>query len=193
MTMLPIAPLMIEHRLIEKMIGLMARETERIRSNIAFSPEFAFVEFRFIDAAVDFIRTYADEVHHGKEEDILFAALESKPLAPEHLATMQQLVQDHAWGRQTTARLVTAQKKYFQGETAALNDLLENLTVLVEFYPRHIAVEDQDFFLPAMAYFSQAEKDAMLARMSDFDRTAIHRRYEKVVADWSARGCKCHL
>ena len=29
----------------------------------------------FIDTAVDFIRTYADRCHHGKEEDLLFKAL----------------------------------------------------------------------------------------------------------------------
>ena len=82
--MLPIGPLMIEHRLIEKMIRLMDREIVRIRENITVSPQFAFVDSRFIDAAVDFIRTYADQVHHGKEEDILFAALQEKPLSPEH-------------------------------------------------------------------------------------------------------------
>lgn len=191
--MLPIAPLMIEHRLIGKMIRLMTQETDRLKGNMAVSPDFAFVEPRFLNAAVDFLRTYADQVHHGKEEDILFAALKSKPLTPEHLATMQQLMQDHVQGREITARLVAAQKKVLQGETAALDDLLASLTALVHFYPRHIATEDQDFFLPVMAYFSPGEKEAMLARMHDFDRTVIHRKYEKVVADWEASGCKCHL
>ena len=41
-------------------------------------PEFAFVDPVFIDTAVDFIHTYADRCHHGKEEDILFKALAAK-------------------------------------------------------------------------------------------------------------------
>ncbi len=36
--MLPIGPLMIEHRLIEKMIRLMDQEIARIRENITVSP-----------------------------------------------------------------------------------------------------------------------------------------------------------
>jgi len=35
----------------------------------------------FIDTAVDFIRTYADRCHHGKEEDIRFRELKKKPIA----------------------------------------------------------------------------------------------------------------
>jgi hypothetical protein len=63
----------------------------------------------------------------------------------------------------------------------------------VEFYPCHIAREDQQFFLPVMEYFSKMEKDALLARMYDFDRDLIHVKYQKIVTDWEASGCKCHL
>jgi hemerythrin-like domain-containing protein len=191
--MLPIGPLMIEHRLIERMIRLMSQEISRIGENVKFSQEFAFVDAKFIDAAVDFMRTYADQVHHGKEEDILFAALEDKPLSPEHRQIMRELQEDHKKGRQITAELMTHKDNYLAGKMAALNQLLENLTHLVEFYPRHIEKEDQHFFLPVMAYFSVEEKAAMLARMSAFDQEFIHARYKKVLADWEAGGCKCHL
>jgi hemerythrin-like domain-containing protein len=191
--MLPIGPLMIEHRLIEKMIRLMNREIVRIRENIAVNPQFAFVDSRFIDAAVDFIRTYADQIHHGKEEDILFTALQEKPLSPEHRQIVQELQEDHKWGRQTTAHLMAAKDKFVQGRSESLTHVLEFMTALVEFYPRHIEKEDKHFFLPVMAYFSREEKDALLARMEEFDRGFIQAKYQKLVADWEACGCKCHL
>jgi hemerythrin-like domain-containing protein len=191
--MLPIGPLMIEHRLIEKMIRLMAQETTRIRENSTVSPQFAFVDSKFIDTAVDFIRTYADQVHHGKEEDILFTALQEKPLSPEHAKIMQELRQDHEWSRQTTASLVAAKEKYVKGRSESLADVLEFMSALVEFYPRHIAKEDHHFFLPIMEYFSQEEKDALLARMNDFDKKFNLAKYQKMVTDWEESGCKCHL
>jgi hypothetical protein len=46
--MQPIAPLMIEHRLIERMVHLMRQDLERIRANILVDPEFAFVDPVFI-------------------------------------------------------------------------------------------------------------------------------------------------
>jgi hemerythrin-like domain-containing protein len=132
--MLPIGPLMIEHRSIEKMIRLMDRETSRIRENILVSPQFAFVESKFIDAAVDFIRTYADEVHHGKEENILFTALKGKPLSREHRQIMQELQDEHTWGRQTTASLIVAKERYVRGQSEALTEILDNMASLVEFF-----------------------------------------------------------
>lgn len=191
--MLPIGPLMIEHRLIERMIRLLAQETTRIKENMLVSPQFAFVDAKFINAAVDVIRTYADEVHHGKEEHILFAALEHKPLSPEDRRIMTELVGEHRQGRQSTAGLVAATDKYVAGQKEALTEILEHMSFLADFYPRHIDKEDKHFFLPVMNYFSPEEKGALLARMNEFDQKFIHTRYQKIVAGWEASGCKCHL
>jgi hemerythrin-like domain-containing protein len=43
----------------------------------------------FIDSLVDVIRTYADENHHGKEEDILFSARYLQYLSIEHAIPRQ--------------------------------------------------------------------------------------------------------
>lgn len=61
-------PIMIEHRLIERMISVVKRTLTKITSAEEVDPV-------FIDTAVDFIRIYADRTHHGKEEDILFREL----------------------------------------------------------------------------------------------------------------------
>jgi hemerythrin-like domain-containing protein len=191
--MLPVAPLMIEHRLIEKMIRLMDQETIRLRENIGVSPDFAFVEGKFIEAVVDFIRNYADEIHHGKEEKILFAALAGKPLSREHRRIVQELQDEHVWGRQTTASLLTAKERYVARGGEALTEILDTMAALVTFYPRHIEKEDRHFFLQVMEYFSQEEKEELLTRMNEFDREFTPGKYQKIVADWEACGCKCHL
>jgi hemerythrin-like domain-containing protein len=189
--MLPIGPLMIEHRLIERMLALMGAELTRIKDNVAVDPEFAFVDPVFIDTAVDFIRTYADRCHHGKEEDILFAELAKKDLSPEHRRTMEELIQEHAWARETTASLVRAKEGYLLEKPGALNELLQHLEQLVEFYPKHIEKEDKHFFMPCMAYFSDAEKAEMLRRMMEFDQKQIHEKYRSVVEGIESRkACK---
>ncbi len=191
--MLPIAPLMIEHRLIERMIRLMAQEQDRLQANIAVSPEFAFVEPRFLQAAVSFLRDYADACHHGKEEEILFAALQAKPLSPAHRRILQQLQAEHRWGREATQRLAFATQRFLQGQEEAVTDILTGLEALVTFYPAHIAAEDQEFFLPVLAYFSPAEQAALLQQMQIFDQDRDMAHYEALVAAWEAQGCKCHL
>ena len=66
------APLMIEHRLIERMLTVVGHALTLAEQTGSINP-------LFVDLAVDFI-TYADRTHHGKEEDILFKTLESKNL-----------------------------------------------------------------------------------------------------------------
>jgi hemerythrin-like domain-containing protein len=189
--MQPIGPLMIEHRLIERLLNLMAREFKRIKDNSEVDPEFAFVDPGFIDTAVDFIRTYADRCHHGKEEDLLFAALAAKDLSPEHRQTMEELTQEHGWAREATASLIQAKEAYLLEKPGALDDLMEQLGKLIDFYPRHIDKEDRHFFIPCMGYFSQAEQADLLARMHEFDRQLIHEKYRGVVESMEQRrGCK---
>jgi hemerythrin-like domain-containing protein len=135
----------------------------------------------FIDMAVDFIRTYADRCHHGKEEDILFRDLAKKVLSEEHKRIMRELLEDHRWGRETTARLVKANEDYRHGEAEASSTILECVKALVDFYPKHIEKEDRHFFIPVMEYFSKEQKDAMLEEENEFDRNLIHERYKAVV------------
>ncbi len=180
--MQPIGPLMIEHRLIERMVALMRQELERIRANIAVDPEFAFVDPVFIDTAVDFLRIYADRCHHGKEEDILFMELDAKDLDPELKKTMGGLIEDHVQAREYTKELVKAKENYLRQEPDAVNQILSYLDKLTAMYPKHINTEDQHFFIPCMKYFTAAEKDAMLEKMWEFDRKMIHERYEGVVS-----------
>ncbi|MEE8582472.1 MAG: hemerythrin domain-containing protein [Dehalococcoidales bacterium] len=174
--MKPIGPLMREHRLIERMVKQLEAELGRINASQRCEPS-------FIDIAVDFFRIYADRTHHGKEEDILFAALARKRLAKEHRETMEGLIADHVFARKTVGRLVAAKEKYVSGSTASMADITDCITELVKLYPRHIEKEDEHFFYPSMEYFNRREQDEMLDRFWEFDRTMVHTKYQKVLAD----------
>jgi len=179
--MQPIGPLMTEHRLIERLVSLIQQELERIQSNVAVDPEFAFVDPVFIDLAVDFLQTYADRCHHGKEEEIFFAALRQKPLRPEHLKLMAELEQEHVQAREATAQLLQAKIAYLRQEEDAVGRVLAQLGLLAALYPGHIAKEDQEFFFPCLDYFTPAERAEILQRMYDFDRSMIHEKYRGIV------------
>jgi hemerythrin-like domain-containing protein len=172
--MLPIGPLMIEHRLIERMIKGMRHALLRGEEKKKIDP-------RFIETATDFIRAYADRCHHGKEEDILFRELKKKKIASEHQTVMEELIEDHKRGRQVTARLVEANSRYRNGDEGALSAILECVRTLIGFYPKHI--ENKNFFLPIMGYFSKEEKEAMLMEGYRFDADLLHEEYEKIVKE----------
>jgi len=167
-------PLMIEHRLIERMLTI-------IKNGLAQVVETQKIDPLFVDKAVDFIRTYADRTHHGKEEDILFRDLNNKGLSEVDRRVMNELIKEHVFGRSTTKALVEANTRYRNGDSSALGDVARHLHTLVDFYPKHIEKEDKVFFPASRGYFSEAEDKAMLAEFWDFDQKMIHEKYESVV------------
>lgn len=175
--MMPIAPLMIEHRLIERMVKLMKRE-------LAIIEETGQVRTGFIDKAVDFIKTYADRCHHGKEEDILFRELQAKQISDLHRQIVDELIQDHVHGRLLTGKIIQARQRCMDGNEEGIANLIEPLRALSDFYPQHIEKEDRHFFIPCMDYFSKTEQETMLSKFLEFDRKLFHEKYKGIVEEY---------
>jgi hemerythrin-like domain-containing protein len=167
--------LMKEHRLIERMLSVIKDAIVKIKSKHKVDPV-------FVDIAVDFIRMYADRTHHGKEEDILFRDLKKRTLSSNDQRIMNELIEEHVFGRQTTKALIEANTRYRNGEKTALADISEKLETLIEFYPKHIEKEDKVFFPASRAYITDEEDQAMLAEFWEFDRKMIHEKYKSVVS-----------
>jgi hemerythrin-like domain-containing protein len=148
--MKPIGPLMIEHRLIERMVRLFDNELREMKSA-------ADVDTDLLAAGVDFFRTYADRTHHGKEEGILFRELADKPLTDEDRRMMEGLIEDHVQMREAVKRLSAANERHIHGADAR-TEIMHEIDRLVTLYPLHIRKEDKQFFLPAVGYLSQAEQ-----------------------------------
>jgi hemerythrin-like domain-containing protein len=166
--------LMIEHRLIERMIHQIQKVLKHIDATNEVDP-------LFIDIAIDFIRTYADRTHHGKEEDILFRDLTKKELSNDDIRVMNELIEEHIFGRVTTKKLIEANSRYRSGDKMALIDITDHLQTLVDFYPKHIEKEDKIFFPATRAYFSELDDQAMLDEFWEFDKKMIHEKYKSVV------------
>jgi hemerythrin-like domain-containing protein len=173
-------PLMIEHRLIERMLSVIRKTLSETEARHKIDPV-------FVDTAVDFIQVYADRTHHGKEEDILFRALKNKQLTAEDRQIMEELIEEHVFGRQTTKALVEANTRYRNGDPTALADIAANLQTLTAFYPKHIEKEDKVFFPSSRDYFTDDEDQAMLAAFREFDRSMIHEKYELLVDQFEKR------
>lgn len=171
--MMPIGPLMVEHRVIEKILELMRRQSVQIEKTKS-------VESGFIEVVVDFFRIYADRCHHGKEEDILFRELGKKKLTSDHQKMMQQLIEEHVYARKTVTKLENANEKCVKEDSQAI-DVSKILTELVNFYPVHIEKEDKQFFFPCMEYFKEQEQEDMLQEFWNFDRKMIHEKYRNLV------------
>lgn len=172
--MMPIGPLMIEHRLIERVIKVLPEISKRMTDRGELEPS-------LIDTTVDFIRMYADRTHHGKEEEILFRDLSKRNLTEEDHRLMGALVDEHVYARRTVKELVAAKESHLKGDKGALATLVNKMEGLFNLYPEHIRKEDRVFFPASMKYFSREEQEVMLKEMWEFDRGMIHEKYKSVV------------
>ncbi len=175
--MKPIGPLMKEHRLIERIIALLSEELRRITGENRVDVEVLIV-------AIDFIRTYADRTHHGKEEDILFKALVAKKtLSQEHRRMIEELIEEHACARKMTSRLADATEDYVNGNAQSSKEIAGCIKKLTDLYPTHIEKEDRHFFFPILEYLTKQEQYDMLGEFWEFDRKLIHEKYETLVQE----------
>ena len=174
--MKPLDMLLGEHRLIEQIVPLINVEVKKAGENKK-------IPVAFIESAVDFFKTYADRTHEGKEEHILFKALKQKSLLKEHAAQMEALINDHIYARKTVINLMSSNERHGTGDWNASREVIENLRILADFYPKHIAKEDKTFFPLAMGYFSEKELDEMLVGFYEHDRQMIHEKYRKLMDD----------
>lgn len=172
--MMPVGPLMIEHRLIERMLKVFAGRIDRLQGNS--NPDLAF-----IDDVVDFIRTYADQCHHGKEEDILFREILKKPLPIDLKSITKDLMDEHIQARGMVGALIKAKEDFVNGESTAMGRIVSLGRELIAFYPVHIEKEDKHYFIPCMEYFTPEEQAAMLHEFEEFERQLIHKKYRHLV------------
>ena len=170
--MKPRGLLMIEHRLIEKVLSVVQQKALSMME-MDYHPA-------FVETIVDFIKTYADRTHHGKEEDILFAALAKKKLDDDHLCIMKELIDEHQKARSKTKEIVELNEKFKNGDRRVVPAITTAMIWLAGFYPAHIRKEDALFFPGTESYFQQDELDGLLGRFYEFDRMMIHEKYQKM-------------
>jgi hemerythrin-like domain-containing protein len=172
--MKPIGILMREHRIIERMLALLGTEKESMKVT-------GKIHIDFLTATVDFFRMYSDKIHHGKEEDILFHRLSTKPLSIEHRRTISQLMDDHMTARSFIRTLDGARDRYIHNSPGAILEIIGTIERMQMLYTAHIETEDKHFFYPAMDYFSDEERAQMIQDFFEYDQTVNKEKYESMV------------
>jgi hemerythrin-like domain-containing protein len=164
--------LMQEHQVIGRTIRIFEAEIEKIKEGHRVNPV-------AMDISIDFVRIYTDQVHQGKEENILFRELGKKDLSPEHAKMIEELNEEHKYSRSIVSRWLGANERYFQGEDTS-GEIIDRLAELTLFYPQHIEKENEYFFNIFSKYLPQEEQDKLIKEFGEFDKNILHWKYRKV-------------
>jgi len=163
----PVKILIEEHTTIEKMIEFL--------TFLYLNPK--KIKLAAFDMIIDFLSTYVDKCHHGKEEKILFQRLKNKNLSKEDENLMNELIEEHKLGRKLVSELI---KNITSKDLMKIKETLLKITTL---YTLHIEKENKRFFYPAFNYFTEQEREKILQEFILVDEDLIHQKYLQIVEE----------
>lgn len=155
----PIKELGQEHFHILQMIGVIRPVVQKLKSGEAVAKD-------HLQKIADFIVNYADKLHHGKEEAILFVELEKRQGV--NLALVNELVGEHGTGRDLIGGLKAALGKYEPGKPEAYH-VATSLSHYGELIKEHIRKEN-GLFAQAMEMLSKEEQAKMVVRFAGLEK-----------------------
>jgi hemerythrin-like domain-containing protein len=153
----PIQELKTEHRAIERALTLLESIAEEIEKGTAQE-----------DARrmLDFLKTFADTCHHGKEERVLFPGLEKAGVSKEG-GPIGVMLREHDQGRGHIRSMAGALSGLAAGNPNARELFRQHAGAYAALLRQHIAKEDQVLFEIAERQLSQASKEDI---QTEFDR-----------------------
>jgi hemerythrin-like domain-containing protein len=148
-----------DHRVIEQVLRCLLEMS-------ACGCTTAEIDVASAEAAVEFLRTFADTCHHKKEEDVLFPALARAGFGPEG-GPVAVMLEEHELGRKYLGRIDAALQAARNRAPDAAGAFADAVRAYVDLLTQHISKEDHILFPMADHAIQGSELAAVRA---GFDR-----------------------
>jgi hemerythrin-like domain-containing protein len=170
-----------EHEGILRMLAILNAVSERIHAGKS-------VPVAQLEGILDFLKVFADKCHHGKEEDILFPALEAAGM-PREGGPIGVMLHEHTLGR-GHIRDMGAALAGGDGQAA----FAAPAQAYVELLTQHIAKENDVLFvmaekllgIPALTQMHEPFERLEQERIGPGRHEAFHRLLDDLAAEYLA-------
>ena len=143
--------LMAEHRIIERVIGVLETGALRLEQGQAVRPGL-FIE------VTDFSKGFTDGCHHKKEENVLFPAMVNSGV-PKDGGPFGMMLAEHEQGRSLTRALRSAAQRLESGDPSAAQEVIDHVRGYSHLLRQHIMKEDRILFPMADQVLPPDEQD----------------------------------
>jgi Uncharacterized conserved protein len=161
-----------EHKNIKRMLLVVRKACFRILQG----DDIAYDDFSKI---IDFVRTYADNHHHGKEEKILFNKMVSEIGGVADKLVNQGMLVEHDLGRLHMRELELALDRVKAGDEESKLDVIANAVSYTHLLSRHIEKEDNTVYTFAQRKLSKETLEQINKECEDFENKAIEDEISK--------------
>jgi hemerythrin-like domain-containing protein len=150
----PISELKDEHQAVKLTLEILGRISVLLSKGQK-------VDLAHLDLILEFLTTFVDKCHHGKEEDLLFPALE-KAGVPREGGPIGVMLREHDLGRGYISGLRQGVTDFKTGDQKAVVRIIENIEYYNDLLTQHIDKEDHILYPMAERAFSREQNDALL-------------------------------
>jgi len=157
--MMPTDQLVKEHVSIQLMLEVLERVCSKLNAG-------GKVPQKHLEQMLEFIKVFADQCHHGKEEEFLFPAMEKVGI-PRDGGPIGVMLAEHTKGRQYVQELGEATERYSRGDQTSVPDLISSAQKYIGLLNAHIEKENGILFPMAEEHLPERKKMELLA---GFDR-----------------------
>jgi len=154
--------LMNEHRLIEQVLSCLEVITNHADQEGKIDRESA-------RQIIEFLQTFADHCHHGKEEDRLFPAMERNGF-PREGGPTGVMISEHQQGRGYIRFMVEAVATEEKGDRSASKWFVQNARGYIHLLRNHIYKEDHCLFPMADQALNPEEQEVLFQSFLDFNQ-----------------------
>jgi len=143
------------------------------------------INYEDFDQMIDFIRSYADAHHHGKEEKLLFQEMVTHLGALGQKLITHGMLVEHDSGRLFIQELNAALDRVKAGDDMSRLDVIANAISYTHLLKRHIEKEDAVVYTFAARQLSAEIMDKVNQDTAQFEQAALEKNtknyYEQLV------------
>jgi hemerythrin-like domain-containing protein len=151
---MPIEQLKKEHNAIKLMLKILDAVSLELEAGKKIIPG-------DLDKMAEFIKIFSDKCHHGKEEDLLFPAMEEAGI-PKDDGPIRVMLEEHDIGRNYVKELVKAVEEYKGGDKKAAKKIAQSAGNYTALLSQHIDKENNILYPIAEDCLSPEKKEELL-------------------------------
>ena len=163
--MKPTEQLIKEHDSIKVMLKIIEKVSQKLEDGEEVNPD-------HLDSIINFIRIFADKCHHGKEEDLLFSAMEEIGISKES-GPIGVMLSEHELGRKYVKGMDDSFVSYKKGETKAALQIAENARNYATLLTQHIYKEDNILYPMADMHLSEEKQRELTEQFERVEKEKI--------------------
>ncbi|MGO9565990.1 MAG: hemerythrin domain-containing protein [Desulfomonilaceae bacterium] len=171
-----------EHEGIKIMMHILEKLSGKLEEGEDVDPE-------HLEKIIEFFRVFADKCHHGKEEDLLFPAMEAVAI-PREGGPIGVMLLEHDKGRGYIQGMAEAVSKYRRGDRKAAPVIASNARNYIALLTQHIEKENAVLFPMADSHLSEEKQASMFEEFEKIEEEKIgvgkHEEFHQLLDNLSA-------